>query len=330
MSGFQHKYAFTNGIRMHYVDEGVGPVVVLLHGWPESWYSWRHQISFLAEAGYRVIAPDQRGYGDTEIPSEVGSYHILNLVGDVVGLLNALEIKSVALVGHDWGSMVAAAAALLRPDLFHRVCLLSVPYMPRRSLRPSTRFQLATQGKHFYQDYFQRVGVVEKELGEDTHRSILGALYAGSGEARMHPEHSRSGFIAFDKSTRFVDNLVVPDQLPAWLTEEDLDVFVKQFERSGFFGGINWYRNMDRNWELTPFWNGAVLIQPLLFIAGELDGVLTMAGEEYEALDINARQLIGKELIPGAGHWIQQERPDHVNQLLLNFVEPDSPRDSCP
>ncbi|WP_228491431.1 alpha/beta fold hydrolase, partial [Pseudomonas aeruginosa] len=135
---------------------------------------------------------------------------------------------------------------------------------------------------------------------------------------------------AYDKSTRFVDNLAVPDQLPAWLTEEDLDVFVKQFERSGFFGGINWYRNMDRNWELTPFWNGAVLIQPLLFIAGELDGVLTMAGEEYEALDINARQLIGKELIPGAGHWIQQERPDHVNQLLLNFVEPDSPRDICP
>lgn len=248
MSTLKHYFAYTNGVRMHYVAQGAGPVVVLLHGWPESWYSWRHQISFLAKAGYRVIAPDQRGYGDTEVPAEVASYHILNLVGDVVGLLNALEIKSAVLVGHDWGSMVAAAAALLRPDMFHRLCLLSVPYVPRRNISPKARFQLSAQNKHFYQDYFQRVGVVEAELTKDIRLSLLGVLYSGSGEARKHPDHSRSGFIIFDKNTRFVDNLVVPDQLPSWLTEEDRDVFVGQFERSGFFGGINWYRNLDRNW----------------------------------------------------------------------------------
>lgn len=319
MSGLQHCYVYSNGIRMHYVEQGEGPVVVLLHGWPESWYSWRHQIAFLAEAGYRVIAPDQRGYGDTEVPEDVASYGILNLVGDVVELLNSLEVKQAAIVGHDWGSMVASACALLRPDLFHQVCLLSVPYMPRRSLRPAARFQAASQAKHFYQDYFQKPGLVEKELAEDTRRSVLGVLYAGSGEAKK--SSMPINFITFHKNKRLVDNLVIPNELPTWLTEEDLDVFVAQFEKSGFSGGVNWYRNMDRNWELTPFWNGALLTQPLLFIAGEEDGVLTIANEEYQALRVNAPKLAGKYLIAGAGHWIQQERPDEVNEKLLSFLE---------
>ncbi|WP_440465719.1 alpha/beta fold hydrolase [Pseudomonas sp. YH-1] len=303
---------------MHYVEQGEGPVVVLLHGWPESWYSWRHQIEHLANAGFRVIAPDQRGYGDTEVPSDIPSYHIMNLVGDVVGLLNELGVRDAAVVGHDWGSMVAAACALLRPDQFTKVGLLSVPYMPRRGARPNLRFALATQKKHFYQDYFQKIGLVEKEFEEDVRRSLLGILYAGSGEAKL--SSNPPNFIAFSKTTRLVDNLIQPEQLPSWLTETDLQVFVSQFEKSGFVGGINWYRNMDRNWEMTPFWNGAVVTQPLLFISGEQDGVLTMTREEYDALEFNAIQLSGKYLIEGAGHWIQQERPVEVNQLLTEFL----------
>lgn len=235
MAGLKHGYAYTNNIRMHYVDQGEGPVVLLLHGWPESWYSWRHQISHLAEHGFRVIAPDQRGYGDSEITAEIASYHILNLVGDIVGLMNELKVRKAFIVGHDWGSMVAAAASLLRPDMFEKTCLMSVPYMPRHGARPNLRFMLTSQNKHFYQDYFLRVGVIEKELEEDVRKSILGVLYAGSGEAKK--TGNPPNFIAFNKNTRFVDNLVVPDRLPSWLTEDDLAVFVDQFEKSGFSAG---------------------------------------------------------------------------------------------
>ncbi|WP_329514686.1 alpha/beta fold hydrolase [Pseudomonas moraviensis] len=306
---------------MHYVELGTGPVVVLLHGWPESWYSWRHQIEALAEAGYKVIAPDQRGYGLTEVPEDVSSYNILNLVGDVVGLLNTLEIMEASIVGHDWGSMVAAAAALLRPDMFNKLCLMSVPFMPRRKIRPSIRFHMASQKKHFYQDYFQKFGLIEKELSENIRTSMLGILYSASGEARAHPLHSSSSFIAFDKGTRFTDNLAIPEVLPAWLTEWDLEVFSDQFRNSGFSGGINWYRNMDRNWEMTAFWDGALLLQPMLFIAGSLDGVLTMTSEEYENLHLHAPMLAGKHIIPNAGHWIQQERPKEVNDHLITFLQ---------
>ena len=321
MSHLLHNFVYSNGIRMHYVEQGEGPVVILLHGWPESWYSWRHQIEALSEAGYRVIAPDQRGYGDTEVPGEIESYNILNLVGDVVGLLNALDVKETSIVGHDWGSMVAAAAALLRPDLFSRVCLMSLPYIPRHKVRPSARFRMFAQDKHFYQKYFQAPGLVEQEPAESIRDNILGILYSGSGEARLHPAHRRSGYVTFEKGTRLTDNLSFPDKLPCWLTEKDLKVFTEQFQRSGFLGGINWYRNMDRNLELTPFWEGAKITQPLLFIAGVLDDVLSITTEEYQILDQTAPRLLAKRLINNAGHWIQQERPVEVNGLLIRFLE---------
>jgi pimeloyl-ACP methyl ester carboxylesterase len=316
----EHKFAYTNGIRMHYVAQGEGPLVLLCHGWPECWYSWRHQIPALAAAGFRVVAPDQRGYGQTDAPVAVEAYDILNLTGDLVGLVNALGEAHAILVGHDWGSLVAAAAALLRPDMFRALGLLSVPYLPRRRVRPAARFHMATQEKHFYQDYFQQPGHVEKELEEDVRRTLLGVLYTASGEGRASDTHGRSSFAIFDKSTRLVDNLVIPEELPAWLSDADLDFFVEQFERAGFRGGINWYRNIDRNWALTPFLDGAKILQPTLFTAGTLDGVLKMAAEEYAALETNVPNLTKKHLIPGAGHWIQQERPAEVNELLLAFL----------
>jgi len=315
----EHKFIYTNGIRMHYVVQGDGPLVLLCHGWPESWYSWRHQIPVLAASGFRVVAPDQRGYGLTDAPAPVEDYNILNLTGDLVGLVNALGEKQAILIGHDWGSMVAASAALLRPDLFRALGLSSVPYMPRRRVRPAARFHMLTQDKHFYQDYFQQTGQVEKELEEDVRASLLGVLYTSSADARANEIHARSSFVMFDKSTRFVDNLVLPETLPSWLKDADLAFLVKQFTRTGFRGGLNWYRNIDRNWALTAFLDGAKILQPTLFTAGALDGVLKIASEEYEALEANVPNLTMKHLISGAGHWVQQERPQEFNELLLEF-----------
>ena len=314
----RHRYAHTNGIRMHYVEQGDGPLVLLCHGWPESWYSWRHQIPVLAGAGFRVVAPDQRGYGDTDAPDEVEAYDIINLVADLVGLVQALGEDRAFLVGHDWGAMVAAPAALLRPDMFRALGLLSVPYLPRQKLRPAVRFELATQERHFYQHYFQRRGHVERELEADVRRSITGILYTASGEARAGD--AKSSFVSFAKDTRLVDNLMLPERLPAWLSPADLDHFVAQFERSGFRGPINWYRNLDRNWAMTPFLDGAKIAQPTIFATGSLDGVLKMAAAEYDALETNCTGLVGKHLIPGAGHWIQQERPTEINELLTSFL----------
>ena len=313
-----HGFAYSNGIRMHYVEQGEGPLVLLCHGWPESWYSWRHQIPALAAAGYRVVAPDQRGYGETDAPDNVDAYDIFNLAGDLVGLVHALGETEAVLIGHDWGSILAAPTAIMRPDMFRALGLLSVPYLPRQKLRPAVRFSLATQDRQFYQEYFQQPGKVEREFEEDVRRTILGILYTASGEGVVaRPDAS---FAVFPKTKRLVDNLAIPDCLPSWLREEDLDLFVNQFERSGFRGPTNWYRNFDRNWQLTPFLDGAKILQPTFFLTGSLDGVLRMAPEEFKSLEVNVPNLWRKHLIPDVGHWVQQERPEEVNALLLEFL----------
>lgn len=315
MTQRNHGFAFTNGIRMHYVEQGDGPLVVLCHGWPESWYSWRHQLPALAQSGFRAVAPDQRGYGQTDRPEPVAAYNVIDLVADVTGLVRALGEEQAVVIGHDLGSIVAATCALLRPDMVRAVGLLSVPYLPRRPIRPRAQWELATQTTHFYHAYFQEPGKVEAELEEDVRRALLGIYYSASADA---PPGTTIG--TFDKTRRFVDNLTVPDAPPEWLTEEDLSFYVGEFERAGFRGGINWYRNLDRNWELTPFLDGARITRPALFAAGARDGVLTLAREEYETLERNVPNLARKELVPGGGHWIQQERPDELNGLLIEFL----------
>lgn len=312
-----HRFANTNRIRMHFVEQGSGPLVVLCHGWPESWYSWRHQLPALAEAGFHAIAPDQRGYGQTDAPEPIESYHILNLVGDIVGLVNALGEDKAVVVGHDWGAMVATHCALLRPDMFRALALLSVPYIPRSPVRPAVRFEMITREKNFYQDYFQEPGKVEKELEEDVRKTMLGFLYSASGDP---PPEQRWQFL-FDKSRRLIDTVTIPDRLPPWLTEKDLDFFTGEFKRAGFRGGINWYRNLDRDWEITSFLDGAKILPPTLFATGDRDVVLEMAPDAYGQLEANVPNLRKKVLIPGAGHWIQQERPNEVNRLLIEFLK---------
>jgi pimeloyl-ACP methyl ester carboxylesterase len=319
MAELKHRFIETNGIKMHIAEQGDGPLVVLCHGWPESWYSWRHQIPALAAAGFHVVAPDQRGYGQTDKPEPIDAYNILQLTGDIVGLVNALGDETAIIAGHDWGAPVAWTSALVRPDIFRAVVLLSVPYFPRGSIRPTIGMKAMAGDRNFYQLYFQEPGKVEKELEEDVRRSMMMILYGASGDP---PPNERWNFI-FDKSKKFIESGVVPTKLPAWLSEADVDFYAGEFKRAGFRGGINWYRNSDRNWELTPFLAGAKLRQPTLFVAGDRDVVIDMVGGKENVmatLDANVPNLRKKVLLPGAGHWTQQERPREVNELMVEFV----------
>jgi pimeloyl-ACP methyl ester carboxylesterase len=316
MAELQHKFVTTNGIRMHYVEQGAGPLVVLCHGWPESWYSYRHQIPALAAAGFRVVAPDQRGFGQTDRPEPIEAYNILNLAGDIVGLVNSLGVDSAAIVGHDWGAPVAWHCALLRPDIFHAIALLSVPYLARGTTHPAQAMQAMAGQDNFYQLYFQEPGKAEKELETDPRRAMAMLLYSLSGDAQ--PEEQWK--FRFPKSMKFIDTGVVPRQLPPWLSEADLDFFAAEFKRAGFRGGLNLYRNAERNWELTPFLDGAKLRQPALFAAGSEDCVGKMYPGVFEMAGTFTPNLKKQVIIPGAGHWTQQERPAEVNQLLIEFL----------
>ena len=313
-----HRVVKTNGIDMHIAEQGQGPLVVLCHGFPELGYSWRHQLPALAEAGFRAVAPDQRGYGGTDRPEPIEAYNILQLAGDIVGLVHALGEERAVIVGHDWGAPVAWHCALLRPDIFQAVVLLSVPYSPRSwgGTRPTDAMKKMAGDKWFYILYFQEPGRVESELELNVRETLSKFLYSASGDP---PREKRWSFL-FGKDQRFIDTGHLPDRLPAWLTERDLDVFAREFQRTGFRGGVNWYRNIDRNWELTPFLSGAKIRQPSLFIAGERDGVITMSRPAFDNLEASMPNLKQKVLIPGAGHWVQQERPKEVNDLLIRFL----------
>lgn len=315
----------SNGIRMHVLEEGSGPLVVLCHGFPELGYSWRRQIPALAAAGFRVVAPDQRGYGGTDRPSDPGSYTLCHLVGDIVGLVQALGERQAAIVGHDWGSAVAWTAALLRPDMFRAVGLLSVPYLagfwdgpsPTESMR-----RLLEAGQMFYQLYFQEPGRAEADLERDV-RDSLRRLYA-SASGGVAPE-KRWRFV-FSPTETLLDTMPPVERPPSWLTEEELATFSAAFERTGFAGGLNWYRNMDRDRELLAFLAGKSIEQPSLFLAGAEDPVIAMYRQDYDALEQTMPGLTAKVLIPGAGHWVQQERPDEVSSRLAAFLAAAWPR----
>lgn len=314
----KHRFVETNGITMHIAEQGTGPLVVLCHGFPECWYSWRHQLSALAEAGYHAVAPDQRGYGQTDRPEPIAAYNIFQLTGDIVGLVNALGEEQAVVVGHDLGAPVAWHCALLRPDLFRAIVLLSVSYVSRswKDPRPTEAMKQMAGDKQFYQLYFQEPGKAEVELEADVRKTMRMLLYSASGDP---PPEQRWRFL-FNKSERLMDTGTQPDILPAWLTEQDIDYLTREFERTGFRGGLNWYRNIDYRWEQTPFLSGAKLHQPALFVGGEADAFIARRRAAFDALEESVPNLQKKVLLAGAGHWIQQERPAEVNQLLIEFL----------
>lgn len=311
-----------NGIRIHIAEQGNGPVVLLCHGFPESWYSWRHQLKALAEAGFHAVAPDMRGYGDTDRPVKIESYSLFHLVGDMVGILDALGEKSAVIVGHDWGAPVAWHAALMRPDRFRAVVGLSVPYRPRGSVAP-TKVMRQNADALFYQLYFQAPGVAEAELEADTRVALRKILFSGSGDVpRRNPGVSASDVGMVPRDGGFLTRMPNPEVLPGWLSEADLDFYVGQFQKSGFRGGVNWYRNIDRNWELLAPYAGASVSVPALYMAGNLDLVVAFPRMKEAIADL-ARyipQLQGTIMLPGCGHWTQQERPQAVNQAIIDFL----------
>jgi pimeloyl-ACP methyl ester carboxylesterase len=312
---------------MHVAEKGTGPVVILCHGFPESWYSWRHQIDALAAAGFHVVAPDMRGYGRTDSPAAVDQFTLLHLVGDIVGLLQALAPDRCVIAGHDWGAPVAWHAALLRPDLFRAVIGLSVPFRPRGQVRPTTVMPEAPDAI-FYQRYFQAPGVAEAELEQDVRATIRSVMLSVSGEA---PRRSDGGAAADNFSMvpragglrgRIVEAMRDPAPLPAWITEADIDYYASEFTRSGFRGGLNWYRNIDCNWELLAPFAGARVAIPALHVVGERDLVLGFPGAEDLVANLSRFVPALREtiILPGCGHWTQQERPREVNDAMLRFL----------
>jgi len=315
MADITQRFVESNGIRMHLAEAGSGPLVVLLHGFPECWYSWRHQLHALAHAGYHAVAPDQRGYCRTDRPEEIDRYTILHLVGDVIGLLDALGEEQAVVVGHDWGAPVAWHTALFRPDRVRGVIGLSVPFWPRGT-RPPLAALRALMGDGFYQVYFQQPGVADAELARDVRSTFRRVLHGGSGDGA-------GGSLVAPAGGGFLDALPEPAALSAWLDEADVEAFASEFEVAGFTGGLNWYRNIDRNWELTGPWQGAVVQPPALYVSGDRDLVQSFPGaqETIAKLPRLAPNLRKTVILPGCGHWTQQERPAEVNQAMVEFLE---------
>ncbi|MBM4246709.1 MAG: alpha/beta hydrolase [Deltaproteobacteria bacterium] len=319
MSELRHRTLSTNGIQMHVAEAGDpgAPLVLLCHGFPESWYSWRHQLPALAAAGYHVVAPDMRGYGQTDKPEDVRAYTQLHHVGDMVGVLDALGASTATIVGHDWGAPVAWNAAALRPDRFTAVAGLSVPWAPRAPMPPTGLMKMMFGDQWFYFLYFQEPGKAERELDANAETFLRAFLYSISGDA---PIERLMSMVGGPKTGTMLEHLLVPDALPPWLGAADLAFYAGEFQRTGFRGGLNWYRCADASWELTAAWADVHIGQPALFVAGDRDGVIAMMPGAVDTMKQNMPGLRDAILLPGCGHWTQQERPQEVNEALLGFL----------
>ena len=309
------------GLRMQAAVQGSGPLVILCHGFPEGWRSWRQQLAALAAGGYRAVAPDMRGYGGTDTPAGPEHTTMLHHVGDLVALVKALGETKAVLVGHDWGAPTVWYAAMMRPDIFSAVAGLAVPYVPPSPIDLLTAYE--RQGVHrFYMQYFQQPGVAETELEADPEASLRRLTWSLSGDG---PGRVVAGILP--PGCGFLDVTEYPPtdpaQWPAWWHEDDLLATAQDFRRKGFTGALNWYRAIRRNAELLAPWYGARIHQPSLFIVGERDDLLAFPGVRDRLPDLQRvlPGLRGQHLLPGAGHWVQRERAADVNHLLLSFLQ---------
>lgn len=313
----QHRSAEVGEARIHWVECGEGPVALMVHGFPESWYSWRNQLPALAAAGYRAVAIDVRGYGRSSKPRAVEDYRMTRVVADVVGVIGALGSDDVTIIGHDWGAPIAWNTALLRPDLLRGVAGLSVPYTPpSREQRPLARMRAMAGANEFYVEYFQQPGRAEAEIEADVRRWLLGFYWCASGDVVNGPNIS-----IVPPGTQMKDQFVYPERMPAWLTDADLDAYTAEFEYSGFFGPLCRYRNVDRDWEDLAAFAGQPITIPALFIGGDRDGPTIWGKPAIDRFAQTLPKLTRCEILPGCGHWTQQERPDATNRLLIEFLD---------
>jgi len=300
--------------RIHMVELGEGPLVVLIHGFPEGWWSWRHQLPALAGEGFRAVAIDVRGYGGSSHPPDIEAYRMLAHVADTVAVVHALGSDTAVLVGHDWGSPIATSCALTRPDLFTAVGLLGVPYTPRGDVLPTKQLADAGGDEEFYVSYFQQPGRAEAEIHADIHSWLRGFYVALNGE----PPTPRWFTVPPGGTIR--DRLPTDAALPDWMTKAEFDTYAAEFERNGFTGPLNRYRNLDRDWEDLAAFDGATITQPAIYIAGELDASTVWLADAIAQQPAWLPGLTGTHLLHGCGHWVQQERPDQVNDLILNWL----------
>lgn len=336
-----------NGIRIHLVEAGTGPLVLLCHGFPESWYSWRHQLSALADAGYHAVAMDMRGYGRSGKPAEVEAYVVSEVVADCVGVVEALGETQAVIVGHDWGAGVAWTAAWTRPDVFRAVAALSVPFGGRgivalpnnplgERLTSVAQREIAGEGKLLYQEHFRGTEIIA-EIETDIASWVAGTLYAFSGSVPLPPEIAGMDFLALphEALAGFVNQAMcipdggqlrdlmppLPDPWPAWLSAEDLAFYASEFEHTGLQGGLNYYTCLDRDWHLLAEFEGKQVTVPSLYIGGDRD-IVTIWGKR--AIELHAQtqaDFRGNVIVAGSGHWIQQEQPEATNTALIDFLK---------
>ncbi len=344
---FESKVLTVGPGRIHVVSAGSGPLVVLCHGFPESWYSWRHQLSALAQEGYRAVALDMRGYGRSSKPAAVHDYRITELVADCLGVVKALGEETAVIVGHDWGAPVAWTAAWTRPDVFRAVIGVSIPFggrglmalpgSPFGERRPSeAQRELAGPEMLFYQEYFRLPGALEPEFEEDVRAWLSGGFYSFSAAPPLPDELTDVDFTALPDEmlipvlrgtglcippgAKMKDRMIVPDQLPGWLTSADLDFFVAELERTGISGGLNYYRVIDLDWELLGPHEGKPVQVPALFIGGDRDVVTIWARDALARARELVPQMREHLILPNCGHWIQQEQPAACNAAILEFL----------
>lgn len=318
LPGVTHRMIETNGIRLHVAEQGEGPLVVLCHGFPECWYSWRHQLPALAKAGFHAVAPDLRGYGRSDLPEDVEKYTLLHDIGDVIGLIDALGAKQAVVAGHDIGATIAWQAALVRPDRVKGVIAMSPPFRPRAfgsSKVPPTTQMPRNENALFYQLFLQ-TPEAEAALGRDLRRTFRSQFYTLSGDKPPSAPGGLPGGMVPRKGAVLVD----PPSLPPWITETDINVYVEAYAQSGWHGPLAWWRNIDRGWELMAAFDGATVSVPALYVAGERDIIAVAFQQAIARQSAFVPKLRPAVMLPGCGHWTQQERAAEVNAAIIDFL----------
>ena len=321
VDGVSFRFIESNGITLRIAEMGEsGPLLLMAHGWPESWYSWRHQIVSLANAGYRVVAPDMRGFGESQAPPNVGDYDVIHTSADLVGILDALGQETAVLVGHDWGAIIAWQTVLLHPERFMALITMSVPYRGRPAQSPMERMTQSAGDNFQYIVYHNEPGGVAEAEYDANPRGLISHVYLGiaANSETLPPKVTDP----LRSAGGWIDRLGAPIRLPDWLTENDLNYIVSQFEEAGFRGGVNYYRNFHRNWEITEHLAGEKIGIPTLFIAGEEDFVIGGSTEEQLTASMSrvVEDLRDVVLIPDTGHWVQQEAPLATTAAMLKFL----------
>jgi pimeloyl-ACP methyl ester carboxylesterase len=346
MSTATHGTVRANGQRIHLVEQGTGPIVLLVHGFPESWHSWRHQLAPIADAGFRAVAVDMRGYGRSSKPPHIHDYRVIELVADCVGVVEALGESTAVIAGHDWGSMVAWTAAWTRPGVFRAVVGMSVAFGGRGLLPIAGASSLGEVPPHevhrviagpdklFYQEYSVQPGALEAEMEADPHGFFRDLYYSFSGDPyppeyepldvlTVSPEQvlefTRAGGAVIEPGSKFRDGLIAPDPIPDWLAD-DLDFYVAEFERTGLTAPLNWYRAIPLDWELLAPYEGKPIEVPAMFIGSDLDVATLWGAESISRFPETVPHLTETVILRGCGHWMTREQPEQTNEALLRFL----------